>query len=184
MEKSRTAEAPAKSCYRVTIIQLTLICILGVSACAPSMPSSLATPAIATTVPAPATLTAAAMQTNSLAVNLPPTLSVPLIPTPGLILRGRVHLQDGSGLAGVTICRNFASYPGIVAAVTGADGAFQSDFAFIPGDEMVGVWPLSAGYQFEPPFARWRHYYSLEDQVLDFVASPAPPTAVPPGSCS
>lgn len=115
--------------------------------------------------------------------SLPPTLESPLSPTPGLIVRGRVHLQNGSGLAGVTICRNFASYPGTVVATTDADGTFQSDFAFIPGDEMVGVWPLGAGYNFQPDSYRWRHYFGPEDRTLDFVASPTTATSVPPVSC-
>ncbi|HTP03042.1 MAG TPA: hypothetical protein VMJ64_16825 [Anaerolineales bacterium] len=100
-------------------------------------------------------------------------------------MRGRVHLPDGSGIAGVAVCRNYASYPGGVIATTGADGSFQPGPAFIPGDEMVGVWPVAAGYTFEPPFVRWRHYYGLEDRELDFVASPeAAGTLAPPGPCS
>ena len=105
-------------------------------------------------------------------------------PVPGLIIRGYVRLMDGSGLPGVTIYRSFAVYDGVVVATTDANGYFQSDFAFIPGDEMVRVWPSATGYSFEPENAYWRHYYGPEDRTLNFVASPASdtPTPIPSGS--
>ncbi len=98
----------------------------------------------------------------------PPTVT----PVPGLILRGYVKLQDGSGLPGVKICRSFASYYGEVVATTDASGYYQSDFAFIPGDEMVTVWPVAPGYSFVPDKGYWRHYHGLEDHTANFVASP------------
>ncbi len=115
----------------------------------------------------------------------PTGLSEPqLTPTPGIVLHGRVVLADGSGLANVSICRSYASYPGTVVAATDHDGSFQAAFAFIPGDEMIGVWPLAAGYTFDPPVYRWRHYYGLEDRSLEFRAVPSPATASPPAPCS
>ncbi len=114
----------------------------------------------------------------------PPPSVVAITQTPGLVVSGYVLLQDGTGLAGVTICRNFASYNGTVVATTDADGFFRSDFAFVPGDEMVGVWPLAPGYTFDPPSYSWRHYFGLEERPLDFVASPGSTTATPPAPCS
>ncbi len=133
-----------------------------------------------TVTPTP-TLTATFTPTP--APNIPPTLETAISPTPGVIVRGHVRLADGSGLPGIPICRNFASYPGVVVATTDADGYFQSDFAFIPGDEMVSVWPNATGYTFQPDNIRWRHYYGPEDRTLDFVASPASATAVPLFPC-
>lgn len=112
------------------------------------------------------------------------TLAPPLTPTPGLTLHGYVRLGDGSGLAGITICRNFASYPGVIVGTTDQNGYFQSAFVFIPGDEMVGVWPNSSGYAYEPPYYRWRHYYGSEDRSLDFVASPTTTPNTPLAPCS
>ncbi len=111
--------------------------------------------------------------------------SVPLTETPGLMISGYVKLQDGTGLAGVTICRNYASYNGTVVATTDANGFFQSQYAFIPGDEMVGVWALAPGYTFDPPSYRWRHYYGPEERPLDFMASPlsGTETPTPPAPC-
>ncbi len=169
---------PTKSWSPPAMVRLTLFCMLLLSACSPQAASSPTVPVITPTSSATATLT------STPPPSLTPTLVLPLTPTPGLVLRGRVHRADGSGLAGVAICRNYASYPGVIVATTGADGTFQSDFAFIPGDEMVGVWPVAAGYNFDPPSLRWRHYYGVEDRILDFVASPASATAVPPGPCS
>ncbi len=103
---------------------------------------------------------------------------------PGLVIRGHVRRSDGSGLANVSICRNFASYAGTLVATTDEDGYFQADFVAIPGDEMVGVWAALAGYTFEPKYHRWRHYYGFEDQTLDFVAVPTSATEVPPAPCS
>ena len=104
-------------------------------------------------------------------------------PTPeqtGLIIRGRVT-KDGVGLPGISIYRTFASYPGQLVATTDANGYYQSDFWFIPGDEMVTVWAVQEGYVFDPPNYFWRHYHSREDRTLDFIASLAPTsTPLPP----
>lgn len=108
-----------------------------------------------------------------------PTVETPLTPRPGLTVRGYVRLADGSGLAGVSICRNYASYDGTVVATTDANGYFESAFAPIPGDEMVGVWPVAAGYTFQPEYERWRHYYGAEERSLEFVASPGSADATP-----
>lgn len=115
----------------------------------------------------------------------PPTTPAPtdVTPTPGLLISGYVVSPDGTGLPGVTICRNFASYNGVVVATTDATGFFRSDFAYIPGDEMVGVWALAPGYIFDPPSYSWRHYYGLEERPLDFMAMPATVTATPPAAC-
>ena len=128
-----------------------------------------ATPTIPPTTPAPV-------------VTTPP--AVPLTQTPGLLISGYVKLQDGTGLAGVQICRSYASYNGTVVATTDANGFFQSDFAYIPGDEMIGVWPVAPGYAFDPPSYDWRHYYGPEERPLDFMAFPGTTTATPPAPCS
>ncbi len=119
-----------------------------------------------------------------------PTGTLPSVtPVPGLTLRGYVRLQDGSGLSGVKICRSFASYSGVIVATTDASGYYQSDFTYIPGDEMVTVWPSAPGYSFVPDKGYWRHYYGVEDHTANFVASPissaeaaTPPTPCPTGT--
>jgi hypothetical protein len=73
----------------------------------------------------------------------------------------------------VTILRSYASYAGTEVATTGEDGTYASDFARIPGDEMVTVWAELEGYTFEPRSHSWRHYYGYEVRTLDFVATPA-----------
>jgi len=96
-------------------------------------------------------------------------------PEPGLVLRGCVRLGDltnGSGLEGVSIYRSFASYDAVLVATTDASGYYQSDYQFIPGDEMVGVYAQKDGYTFEPSNVTWRHYYGYEVHTLDFVAVP------------
>ncbi len=113
----------------------------------------------------------------------PTTTPATPTPIPGLIVRGYVRLQDGSGLPGVTICRSFAAYSGVIVATTDANGYFQSDFTFIPGDEMVRVWPSLAGYSFQPDSGYWRHYYGPEDRSFNFVATPGSPAATPPAPC-
>ncbi len=178
---------------------LLLIPMLLLAACAPQ-PTE--TPAPATALPAsptpfpptatmtePPTLTPtpppSLTPTPPPVVTTPPTEVVPTTPTPGIIVHGYVKLEDGTGLPGVTICRNFASYNGVVVATTDANGYFQSDFAFIPGDEMIGVWALAPGYTFDPPSYRWRHYYGPEERPLDFMAMPASTAATPtpPAPC-
>lgn len=113
-----------------------------------------------------------------------PTLIQPSPSTPGLVIHGRVRLSDGTGLANVTICRNFASYSGAAIAVTDQTGYYEATFVGIPGDEMIGAWALLPGYAFEPQIVRWRHYHGYEERTLDFVASPSSATYVPPGPCS
>ncbi len=102
---------------------------------------------------------------------------------PGLQIQGMVHLKDGTGLAGVELCRNYSAYPGEIVATSAEDGHFISEFAGIPGDEMVGVWPVKTGYTFDPAYVRWRHYYGHEVKTLDFTAVPSEGTAVPPAEC-
>jgi hypothetical protein len=88
--------------------------------------------------------------------------------TPGLVVYGAVQDSDGLGLEGVEIYRSYASYPGVVIATTGTNGYYQSDFAMIPGDEMVTVWALSPRLAFEPESYYWRHYYGYEQTELNF----------------
>jgi hypothetical protein len=110
-----------------------------------------------------------------------PPSATPTSEDTGLLIRGRVT-KDGIGLPGVDIYRNFAAYPGQLAATTDADGYYQSDFWFIPGDEMVSVWAVKDGYTFDPPNYSWRHYHGREERTLDFTASLGPtatPTATP-----
>ncbi len=129
---------------------------------------------ISPTVPPPVATTPASQ---------PPTLVVPPTGTPGIFVHGRVTAPDGSGLANIPICQTFASYPGTVVATTNTDGYYTAPFSFIPGDEMVTVWPSTSGYVFDPPEYYWRHYYGFEDRPLNFVGSPAVSTAVPPFPC-
>jgi len=105
----------------------------------------------------------------------PPTPESSITPTvePGLVVQGHVRLADGTGVAGVTICRSFASYAGEPVATTDAEGYFQSDFSFIPGDEMVTVWAYLENYVFDPESHFWRHYYGFELATRDFIAVPS-----------
>jgi hypothetical protein len=103
----------------------------------------------------------------------------PSTPRPGLILRGMVRLEDGRGLADVNIFLALASYGGRIVAVTDANGDFQSDAVYIPGDEMIRVWAEREGFGIVPEESAmdtqeyfWRHYYGLERRVLKFVAHP------------
>ncbi len=143
----------------------------------PTVPPSPTPPptVISPTVPPPPIATTPAGQ--------PPTLVVPPTGTPGIFVHGRVTAPDGSGLANIAICQSFASYPGTVVATTDTDGYYTAPFSFIPGDEMVTVWPSTSDYVFDPPDYYWRHYYGFEDRPLNFVGSPAVSTAVPPFPC-
>jgi len=98
---------------------------------------------------------------------------------PGLAVRGHVWLDSlsGPGLPGVDIHLFFASYgPGDVVAVTDEHGDYETRFFYIPGDEMITVWPELAGYAFDPPHHYWRHYAGVENALRDFVAHRIPPT--------
>jgi hypothetical protein len=116
-----------------------------------------------------------------MACNLPalvPTATItprPTIPpnTPGLIVHGYVTL-NGVGLADVPVYKRFAAYPWEQIATTDENGYYESEFIYIPGDEMVSIQVELEGYNFEPPYYFWRHYYGLEDTTRDFVASPIP----------
>lgn len=119
-----------------------------------------------------------------------PTLvpSTPTIPpeieqTPGQLLFGWVTFKDGSPLVGVTICRSFASYTGNPIAVTDATGQYIAEFTYIPGDEMVRVYPVLKGYLFDPPDQYWRHYYGLEHEQINFTARKAPFGVNTPSEC-
>jgi hypothetical protein len=111
----------------------------------------------------------------------PPTPESSLTPTaePGLIVQGHVRLADGSGVKGVTICLGFASYEGEPAAMTDEDGYYQTDFSYIPGDEMITVWAYLEGYIFDPESHFWRHYSGYELATRDFVAAPSTDSTMP-----
>jgi len=134
-----------------------LMLVLALSACAapaPVTPSLPPSPTIPTVPP-----------------TLEPVLNGPTpTPAPGLVVKGTVTL-DGKPLPGVKIYRSYASYPGEVVATSGNDGTYRSEFAFIPGDEMVTVWAELEGYTFQPEKEYWRHYYGYEEKTLDFKAS-------------
>ena len=100
----------------------------------------------------------------------PMTTATPTV-EPGLVVQGHVRTADGTGVEGVTICRRFASYDGVHVATTNADGYYQSDFSFIPGDEMITVWAFHDEYNFDPPDYFWRHYYGYEVATRDFSAA-------------
>ena len=113
--------------------------------------------------------------------------------TPGLVVAGHVRLNGaaGPGLPNVAIHLYFANYaPGSVVATTNADGYYETAFMYIPGDEMVTVWPERTGYAFAPPIANWRHYLGMEYAGRDFVATvvtqtptaTSSPTPTPTGS--
>ena len=174
--------------------RLIAVCLVLLSACAPQAAPTPIAPTLAGASDTPPAHPSPFGPTDTPSVTEPPTVAVaattivpvidtPLTPQPGLIIRGTVQLADGTGLANVSICRNFASYPGTVVAKTDANGNFESAFAFIPGDEMVGVWPLAPGYTFRPESYRWRHYYGSEDRGLDFIATLSGGTAAPPFPC-
>jgi plastocyanin len=107
-----------------------------------------------------------------------------LVVMPGLTIQGRV-LFGGNGLAGVQICRTYASYPGELVATTDPDGWYQSAFAYIPGDETVTVWAFAPGYSFVPNKYIWEHYLGIEVKTANFIAQPggtSPSCARPPFS--
>jgi hypothetical protein len=113
------------------------------------------------------------------------TSPVPSAPTaqPGLDIRGQVRLTDGSGLANVRLCINFATNPGETVAITYQDGYYQSEHINIPGDERVSVWAELEGYTFLPKLYNWRYHRGHEVRMLDFVAHPTTATDVPPAPC-
>lgn len=93
--------------------------------------------------------------------------------TPGLLINGHVTLVDGSGLADVSIYRSYSAYPGELVATTDQDGFYQSDFAYIPGDENISIWAEREGYFFDPNIYYWRHYIGYEVRTLNFTALPS-----------
>lgn len=155
---------------KINILLLTLF----LSACSLpiSTPTQIPEPTLAWTVFPTGENTPASSPTVSpvpcvVATSIP--LTVPATGTPGLVIRGRVTL-DGAGLAGVCIIRQYSAYPGVVVAITDANGYYESEFMGIPGDEMVAVHAELAGYSFDPEFCHWRHYFGYEEATCNFTA--------------
>jgi hypothetical protein len=101
-----------------------------------------------------------------------PTSTTP-VATPGVGVRGYVRLNSatGAGLPGVVVNLGLASYPTpVTTATTNADGFYEMPFVYIPGTELVRVWPVLTGYSFDPPEYAWSHQPGLELVVRDFVA--------------
>lgn len=123
-------------------------------------------------------LTASGVQALSTAVLTPDQLvqtiqpAVTADPTPGLVIYGHVLDGAGSGFGNVSIYRAYASYyPGVVIATTDPSGYYESNYYYIPGDEMVAVWAEGSGMSFDPEYYRWRHYYGYERRECDFVVN-------------
>lgn len=102
------------------------------------------------------------------------TISPPAEET-GVRIAGHVALNDGTGLANVSIYLSLAAYSGERIALTDEDGNFQSGLKFIPGDENVTVWAELEGYTFNPSNYHWRHYHGLEERTLNFSAAASTP---------
>jgi len=100
---------------------------------------------------------------------------------PGLIVRGHVRRETTlEGVPGVAVQVFLAGYAWpATAGVTDADGFYEADFIYIPGDELITVKPVLTGVTFEPPQYFWRHYAGVENAVRDFAASAEPPTSTP-----
>jgi hypothetical protein len=90
-----------------------------------------------------------------------------------MTVHGTVTL-NGEGLQGVSIYKRFSAYPRELVATTDENGYYESEFIFIPGDEMVSIEAELAGYTFDPPYYYWRHYHSYVDYTRDFSAIAAP----------
>lgn len=90
--------------------------------------------------------------------------------TPGLVVYGEVRMSTGEGVEGVQIFRGYAGYPGELIATTDANGAYESDFEYIPGDEMVTVRATGLGMTYTPEYYFWRHYHGYERERCDFIA--------------
>jgi len=147
-------------------------------------PTPTATPCLAcasaTPSPTPTPTSTACLECASATPSPTPTPTCACLPThtpgPGLALKGDVRWQ-GTGLAGVSIYRSYAAYAGVIVATTDATGHYQSEFAYIPGDEMVTVWAELPGspYAFDPAVVYWRHYFGTEIKTIDFTVSLATP---------
>jgi hypothetical protein len=122
-------------------------------------PTSTSTPTATTTGTSPPTPTSTPTATSE----------------PGLRVSGHLRLGSASSpaLPGITIQVFLAGYfsTPAVTAVTDLTGYYETDFIFIPGDEMITVRPLETTYSFDPPQYYWRHYHSTEYAIRDFVAS-------------
>jgi hypothetical protein len=97
----------------------------------------------------------------------------------GLLIQGCVQLSNGRGAANVQTYRAFASYPSELVATTDQHGAYQAEFVYIPGDEMITVWAEKPGFTFEPEVYYWRHYAGYEAITLDLIAEPIRCTYLP-----
>lgn len=100
-----------------------------------------------------------------------PSLAITPTPEPGLEFDGWVRQEDGEGVAGVSILKAYASYPGDIVATTDPKGYYHTTFFYIPGDEMVRVWAEKPETIFTPTVYDWRHYYGYEHRQLDFTLS-------------
>jgi hypothetical protein len=133
----------------------------------------ISTPIQAGKIPAPNKLAIVVDTSSANGTSATIPMTTPM-PQPGLIIQGDIHLNDaaGPGLAGARIYRSYASYPGSLVATTDPSGHYESEFAYIPGDEMVTVWAEKEGYTFDPQQYYWRHYYGYELRTVDFYARP------------
>ena len=99
--------------------------------------------------------------------------------TPGIEVEGEVRQANQVGVAGVDVYMGFACCGGNIIATTDPTGHYQSDFHYIPGDELIRVWAEKPVYVFSPTICYWQHYYSHEHSRCDFTIFPPWFTFIP-----
>ncbi len=154
------------------------------------MPAATSTPTPTATPTVTPTPTATPTATPTDTPTATPTPTSTSTPAPGLRVRGHVGRAGadgaeiaGTGVAGVAVQVFLAGYPWPAAAgITDAEGRYETDFIYFPGDELITVKPALAGFVFEPAQYYWRHYADNgpEHAVRDFVADDAPPPTSTP----
>ena len=162
----------------IKAVPLHLLIPLLISACRQPRPTEILTPVQIDTVvpdeqavPYPVASPPSPTALPPYPVDIP-TIAPEIKATPGLIVHGFVRLVDGTPLSDIIICRSFSAYPGQPVAITDNNGYFHSDFTYIPGDEMVSLWPFAEGYAFEPACYGWRHYGGFSRALYEFMARP------------
>jgi hypothetical protein len=88
-------------------------------------------------------------------------------------------MSDGEGVENVSIYRSYAGYPGVLIGTTDAEGNYESDFAYIPGDEMVTIRAEGLGLTYVPEYYFWRHYSGFQRKQCDFIADIPTDTMLP-----
>jgi len=152
---------------RMTFLACTVVFLVIMMVLA-TRPTQQATVSDSTTLPSASVVVPSVASTEGF--DIEPYLRLTGTPTSPVYVSGHVRLEDGTGLAGVTITFAYSNYRLDPVATTDADGFYCYSTNTLGHQETITIAPEKSGYTFSPK--RYSYISSTwgSPTTIDFVA--------------